>query len=100
MVDPLDALGPLERDVLARVWELDTATARELFARQARPGERAYTTLMTTLDRLFKKGLNPRLSSPWADPSGDRVPATGARHRGGSDRGVAPPEAGACAGHS
>ncbi len=57
MVDPLDALGPLEADVLAVVWELETATARELFARQAQPGERAYTTLMTTLDRLFKKGL-------------------------------------------
>lgn len=57
MVDPLDALGPLEADVLALVWELETATARELFARQPQPGERAYTTLMTTLDRLFKKGL-------------------------------------------
>lgn len=57
MADPLDALGPLETDVLALVWELGTATARELFARQAEPGERAYTTLMTTLDRLFKKGL-------------------------------------------
>ena len=57
MVDPLDALGPLEADVLGLVWELETATARELFARQAQPGERAYTTLMTTLDRLFKKGL-------------------------------------------
>ncbi|MSQ02780.1 MAG: hypothetical protein EXR71_12965 [Myxococcales bacterium] len=57
MLDPLDALGPLEADVLALVWELETATARELFARQAQPGERAYTTLMTTLDRLFKKGL-------------------------------------------
>lgn len=57
MVDPLNALGPLEADVLALVWELETVTARDLFARQARPGERAYTTLMTTLDRLFKKGL-------------------------------------------
>lgn len=57
MVDPLDALGPLEADVLALVWDLETATARELFAQQAQPGERAYTTLMTTLDRLFKKGL-------------------------------------------
>lgn len=57
MVDPLDALGPLEADVLDLVWELETATARELYARQAEPGERAYTTLMTTLDRLFKKGL-------------------------------------------
>ena len=57
MLDPLDALGPLEADVLALVWELETATARELFARQTQPGERAYTTLMTTLDRLFKKGV-------------------------------------------
>ncbi len=57
MVDPLDALGPLEAEVLDLVWSLETVSARELFARQAQPGERAYTTLMTTLDRLFKKGL-------------------------------------------
>jgi predicted transcriptional regulator len=57
MVDPTDALGPLEEEVMGLVWSLGTATARELFAQQVEPGERAYTTLMTTLDRLFKKGL-------------------------------------------
>jgi len=57
MLDPLDALGPLEEDVLNLVWSLNSATARELYARQAEPGGRAYTTLMTTLDRLFRKGL-------------------------------------------
>ncbi|MSQ04256.1 MAG: hypothetical protein EXR71_20610 [Myxococcales bacterium] len=57
MLDPLDALGPLEAEVLDHVWKLETATARELFASQSQQGERAYTTLMTTLDRLFRKGL-------------------------------------------
>lgn len=57
MLDPLDVLGPLEEDVLGAAWQLETVTARELFARQPQPGERAYTTLMTTLDRLFRKGL-------------------------------------------
>lgn len=57
MLDPLDALGPLEEEVLGLTWELQTATARELFERQTEAGARAYTTLMTTLDRLFKKGL-------------------------------------------
>lgn len=57
MLDPLDALGPLEAEVLDLAWSLETVTARELFARQPQPAERAYTTLMTTLDRLFKKGL-------------------------------------------
>lgn len=57
MLDPVDALGPLEADVLNLVWCLESATARELFTRQVQPGERAYTTLMTTLDRLFRKGL-------------------------------------------
>lgn len=57
MLDPLEALGPLEVEVLDLVWSLETVTARELFSRQDQPGVRAYTTLMTTLDRLFKKGL-------------------------------------------
>lgn len=57
MIDPVESLGPLEEEILDLVWAIDSATAREVFERLAPGGERAYTTFMTTLDRLFKKGL-------------------------------------------
>jgi predicted transcriptional regulator len=52
------ALGPLERRVLEALWTREAAASvrdlAELF-----PGV-AYTTLMTTADRLFRKGLLDR----------------------------------------
>lgn len=62
MKDPLhqpgrlaSALGPLERRVLDELWARGASTTvRDLVA--AFPGV-AYTTLMTTADRLFRKGL-------------------------------------------
>ena len=48
-------LGPLETRLLELLWEQPRrATVREL--RRACPGL-AYTTVMTTLDRLYRKGL-------------------------------------------
>jgi predicted transcriptional regulator len=53
------ALGSLERRVLDVLWSAEReASVREL--QQAFEAELAYTTLMTTLDRLFKKGLLER----------------------------------------
>jgi predicted transcriptional regulator len=53
------ALGQLERGVLERLWSIGReASVREL--QQGFAGAPAYTTLMTTLDRLFKKGLLER----------------------------------------
>jgi predicted transcriptional regulator len=53
------ALGELERSVLERLWAMGReASVREL--QQGFAGQPAYTTLMTTLDRLFKKGLLER----------------------------------------
>lgn len=51
-------LGPLERRLLNEVWSRKSLTVRELVV----DGKMrlAYTTLMTTLDRLFKKGLLDR----------------------------------------
>jgi predicted transcriptional regulator len=48
-------LGPLEQQLLSALWERGSATVRELLA----DGELslAYTTVMTTLDRLYKKQL-------------------------------------------
>jgi predicted transcriptional regulator len=56
--EPRDAvllsLGPLERRVLDSAWKLKKANVRDVV--EALDHEFAYTTIMTTLDRLFKKG--------------------------------------------
>ena len=50
------ALGTLERQVLEKLWALGRpARVREL--QEAFGGALAYTTLMTTMDRLFRKRL-------------------------------------------
>src|SRR6185295_19104863 len=49
------ALGSLERQVLEETWQRGEVSVRDIYRAF---GERvAYTTLMTTLDRLFKKKL-------------------------------------------
>jgi predicted transcriptional regulator len=54
--DPLQsALGPLERAVMDTMWRGGDFSVREVQAQLANPV--AYTTVMTTLDRLYKKGL-------------------------------------------
>jgi predicted transcriptional regulator len=53
-------LGPFEQQLLQELWSHGSATVRELLAdgriRQA------YTTVMTTVDRLYKKGLLDRVA--------------------------------------
>jgi predicted transcriptional regulator len=51
-------LGPLEQRMLDGLWVRGSATVRELVERGCQ--DLAYTTVMTTLDRLFKKGLLTR----------------------------------------
>ena len=53
-------LGPFERQVLQELWSHGSATVRELLV----DGKihQAYTTVMTTVDRLYKKGLLDRVS--------------------------------------
>jgi predicted transcriptional regulator len=51
-------LGTLERQVIELVWAGDDVTVRDVHARL--DGKVAYTTVMTTLDRLFRKGLLAR----------------------------------------
>lgn len=48
-------LGPLEREVMNVLWDNGEACVKEVAQNLARP--LAYTTVMTTMDRLFKKGL-------------------------------------------
>jgi predicted transcriptional regulator len=51
-------LGVLEREVMAVVWKADEIRVREACARLG--SSVAYTTVMTTMDRLFKKRLLTR----------------------------------------
>ncbi|MFZ0731630.1 MAG: BlaI/MecI/CopY family transcriptional regulator [Candidatus Sulfotelmatobacter sp.] len=51
-------LGPLEERLLEALWKRGNGTVRELMDECCH--ELAYTTVMTTLDRLFKKNLLSR----------------------------------------
>jgi predicted transcriptional regulator len=58
--DPLRAaFGHLERDVMEIMWQVEAASVRDV--QQRLPRTPAYTTVMTTLDRLFKKGFVGRV---------------------------------------
>ena len=60
--DPLGAaLGTLERRVMDVMWSGGDFAVRDVQTRLGRPV--AYTTVMTTLDRLFKKGFVERTRS-------------------------------------
>lgn len=51
-------LGPLELDVMGVMWNFGASISRDVMERMER--KLAYTTVMTTLDRLYKKGLLDR----------------------------------------
>jgi predicted transcriptional regulator len=51
----ISQLGPLEQKMMMLLWRRGNATVRELI--EFEDTELAYTTVMTTLDRLFKKRL-------------------------------------------
>ena len=52
------SLGTLERDVMNVCWDQPDVCVRDVCARLS--SSVAYTTVMTTMDRLFKKGLLSR----------------------------------------
>jgi predicted transcriptional regulator len=54
-------LGSLEAGLMKILWERGECSVRQVFADLERP--LAYTTVMTTLERLFKKGLLERRKS-------------------------------------
>jgi|ERR1700733_4627711 predicted transcriptional regulator len=57
---PSTQLGPLEQQLLSVLWVRGSATVRDIL--DAGDVELAYTTIMTTLDRLFKKQLLNRIT--------------------------------------
>jgi predicted transcriptional regulator len=59
--DALPSLGHLEIAVLESLWADGEGNVHDVAGRLGRP--LAYTTVMTTLDRLFKKGLLERRKS-------------------------------------
>src|SRR5437763_1100332 len=54
----VESLGTLERQMLAEVRHHGEASVRQIS--ESAEGSVAYTTIMTTLDRLYKKGLLDR----------------------------------------
>ena len=54
-------LGTLEFELMEILWSRGESTVRDVVQKLSRP--LAYTTVMTTLDRLFKKGLLDRHKS-------------------------------------
>ncbi|MGB8010793.1 MAG: BlaI/MecI/CopY family transcriptional regulator [Terriglobales bacterium] len=56
---PAARLGPLERRIHNAVWMRGTATVREVL--EDGTIWQTYTTIMSTMDRLFRKGLLDRV---------------------------------------
>jgi predicted transcriptional regulator len=57
--DAVRVLGDLEQRVMTLLWDEHPLSVREVQRKLAR-SRLAYTTVMTTLDRLYKKGLLAR----------------------------------------
>lgn len=67
----LSRLGPLEQRLLQEIWSRGNVTVRELIDEGHL--EIAYTTVMTTLDRLYKKQVLNRWAEGRAFRYGARV---------------------------
>src|ERR1700722_18640182 len=56
-------LAPLELDCMNTLWPMGEATVREIRDGLAARRPRAYTTIMTIMDRLARKGIVERAKS-------------------------------------
>ncbi len=54
-------LGELEAAVLERIWGRENVAVRDVFNELQQERDIAYTTVMTTMDRLWRKGLLSRI---------------------------------------
>jgi predicted transcriptional regulator len=54
-------LGDLEKSVMDVLWEMSDATGREVFEEIEKKKPVAFTTVLTVMDRLLKKGLIKRI---------------------------------------
>jgi predicted transcriptional regulator len=53
-------LAPLELECMRALWPLEEGTVREIYLQLASVRPRAYTTIMTIMDRLARKGIVTR----------------------------------------
>lgn len=53
-------LGPLELTIMQLMWENHSSTVREIYEMLSKKRKIALTTVSTTMNRLFKKGLLTR----------------------------------------
>lgn len=53
-------LGPLEYEIMKAVWDKNKTTVREMLLYQQNKKNLAYTTIMTIMDNLYKKGFLTR----------------------------------------
>lgn len=53
-------LGSLEQEVMNEVWQTEKMTVREVLLRLQKEKKLAYTTVMTVMDNLYKKGFLKR----------------------------------------
>ncbi|MGA8766247.1 MAG: BlaI/MecI/CopY family transcriptional regulator [Candidatus Acidiferrales bacterium] len=72
-------LAPLELDCMNTLWPIGEGTVREIRDRLAARLPRAYTTIMTIMDRLARKGVVERAKSGRAYVYRPRLSAEDAR---------------------
>src|SRR5688572_28200329 len=73
----MEPLGELEIEVMKAVWAGPPATVREITDRMRGRVDRAYTTVMTTLERLHRKGHLDRVKEGLAWRYSARFDAAG-----------------------
>jgi predicted transcriptional regulator len=57
------ALGELEAEVMDCLWETPKSSVKDVWENLSRQRALAYTTIMTTMDRLYQKGLLQRVKA-------------------------------------
>jgi BlaI family penicillinase repressor len=72
-------LAPLELECMKTLWPVGEATVREIRDRLAERRARAYTTIMTIMDRLARKGIVERHKAGRAYVYRPRLSAEAAR---------------------
>ncbi|HXA77340.1 MAG TPA: BlaI/MecI/CopY family transcriptional regulator [Candidatus Acidoferrales bacterium] len=72
-------LAPLELDCMNTLWPIGQGTVREIRDRLAARRPRAYTTIMTIMDRLARKGIVERAKAGRAYIYRPRLSAEDAR---------------------
>ena len=57
MTESIEALGQLQQEVMDEVWQLSQATVADIHAQLARRRKIAYTTVLTTMRNLERRGM-------------------------------------------